>query len=127
MANMSLDDFRKLKGIMNRTFSDSDNESLNAIRLANKILTKYDINWERVLDRSVQLDVPVESMAEATGEIDPDDMERLFELAFEGTRRGSGFYDTLQSIHEQWETRHHLSPRQHEVVKNAAERARGLR
>lgn len=122
---MKLDDFRKLKKLMEQTTSDSDGEAVNALRAANRILKRENLTWTRVLDRSVSIAVPFESAKTATGKIDEDDLDAMFEVALE--HASGGFRDMLEDIHDQWERRRSLSPRQRQVVVEAAERASGLR
>jgi hypothetical protein len=123
---VKLDDFKRLKGMMDRTTSENDNEALVALRAANRLLARENLTWTRVLDRSVQLAVPFESRSTAEGQTDDDEMETLFDAALNGTKVGS-FRDTLQSIYSQWQANGRISARQREVVEEAAERNRGLR
>ena len=121
---MKLNNFRKLKEIMARTFSDNDHESLASIRAANKLLSAENppLSWAKVLDRSVRVEVPFEA---ADGAEADDSTEALFDAALEGAN--GSFRDMLEDIYGQWQRTHRLSPRQREVVSEAAERARGLR
>lgn len=122
---MKLDDFKRFKGMMEMTTSTNDHEALTALRSANRLLEKEKLTWTRVLDRSVSVDIGFESAASAQGRTDEDEMEALFEAAMRNAK--GSFLEMLEDIHEQWETRHSLTPRQREVVVEAAERGRGLR
>lgn len=59
---MTLDDFHRLKKLMALTISDFDPEALLALRAANAILIKYELTWERVLSRSVKIEMPFEEV-----------------------------------------------------------------
>lgn len=118
---MKLDDFRRFKGMMERTTSDNDHEALASMRAANRLLVREGLTWTRVLDRSVSINLPFETAADAHGEPDRDEMEALFEQAMEGAN--GEFRDVLESIHEQWERKHWLSPKQRQVVEDAARRS----
>lgn len=123
---MKLDDFKRFKGMMERTTSENDNEALVALRAANRLLARENLTWTRVLDRSVSVAVPFESRSTAEGQTDEEEMEALFDVALNKTKAGS-FRDTLQSIYDQWQANGRISPRQRQVVEEAAERNAGLR
>jgi len=123
---VKLDDFKRLKGMMERTTSENDNEALVALRAANRLLLRENLTWTRVLDRSVSIAVPFESASTANGKTDDDEMEALFDAALNKTKPGS-FRDTLQDIYDQWQEKNWISAKQRAVVEEAAERNRGLR
>jgi hypothetical protein len=123
---VKIDDFKRLKGMMDRTTSENDNEALVALRAANRLLTRENLTWTRVLDRSVNIAVPFESRSTAEGKTDNEEMEALFDVALSKTRPG-GFQDTLQSIYDQWQTHGRISARQRQVVEEAADYNVGLR
>jgi hypothetical protein len=129
-TNMKMADFRKLKGMMERTTSDSDAEALTAIRMANRLLAGYGISWGRVFERLVHVDNEVEQAPEDYGaqERRLSDAEIEADLqAVEATNPKGEFGDFVQSIREQWDTKRDLSPRQREALRKSARRARGGR
>lgn len=123
---MKLDDFKRFKGMMERTTSENDNEALVALRAANRLLARESLTWTRVLDRSVQIAVPFESASTAAGQTDDEEMEALFDVALNKTKPGN-FKEMLQDIYSQWQTKGRISARQRQVVEEAADYNVGLR
>lgn len=129
---MKLADFRRLKGIMERTTSESDNEALTSIRAANRLLAAEGLTWTRVLDRSVQVLLEVEPAPDQPQPwpggpqrrphdgSDRDEVERAFEAAMEKAK--GGFADWLDDVYEQWQRKDYLSSEQRRILFEAAER-----
>ena len=115
---MKLDDFRKLKSMMDRTTSDNDHEALLSLRKANEILAKENLSWTRVLDRSVQIIEPFEE-AQGNEGLDNDDLEELFDKALSNSKPGD-FQTMLEDIYSKWKRFGSLSPKQRSVVERAA-------
>lgn len=108
---MKLADYKKLTKLMMMTQSDNDNETLEAIRGANKILAAYGIDWNRVFSRTVQVVNEVEQdpeHPEAKSAVDA-----LFASAFD--MHPTPF---IESIYEQWQKRSWLSTKQLEALQN---------
>lgn len=120
--------FEQFIKLMQLASSDNDAEALAALRRAQRTLADAGFTWEMILRRQVTVLSEVEpgeeiglpdapSAANRDYELDESD----FELAMDGT--SGSFYDTLFSIYEQWERGDRLSPKQRQVVRDAAERA----
>ena len=121
---MKIADFKKLKKFMMMTLSDADAETMMAIRQANKILTSYGIDWDRVLDRTVTV---VNEVEEAPAETDDDrrdgqDVDEAF--AYLGQGRLTSFIESLQ---DQWERKRWLSSAQRDALFKTVERERRTR
>lgn len=112
---MKLADFNRLKGLMAMTGSDSNNEALQAIRAANRVLFANGLTWEMVFGRTVSVITAVEVVGDSD-----DEMSDLFDKALRGA--DGSFRSTLLSIQAQYEAKGFLTPRQREVVEAAAER-----
>jgi len=110
---MSLTEFRQFKKTLELTTSSVDAEALAALRRANAVLVKHNYTWTQVLDRVIKVESPIES-----DKNDADVTDQLFERAM-ANARGS-FRDTVESIHEKWEATGFLTPRQRELIVNAA-------
>jgi len=63
---MKLKDFELLKKLMNTTVSENDGEALNAIRMANNVLKRNAVDWDRVFARLVTIDIESAEEAGAT-------------------------------------------------------------
>lgn len=116
---MNLKEFQQLKKLMAMTTSDSDYETVSAIRAANKLLAQHSLTWDKVFSRTVTV------ISELTGQpVDAadDDLEDTFQTALDSTPEGS-FRDTLLDIYAKHGRGEPLSPRQRQVVEDAAERA----
>ncbi len=115
MRRVNLKDFTKLKGLMAMSNSDVDNEALQAIRAANRLLIANGMTWELIFSRTVRVINEVEEAPHRD-----DDLAASFDLAL---RNATGtFRQTLESIREQYEARGWISPKQRAMVENAAER-----
>lgn len=115
---MSLEDYNKLKKFMAMTTSEADQEVLMAIRGANKLLTGYQLDWEKVFGRVVKV---IEGSEPERSE-EPGDLEHEFHDAIENS--SGGFLQMLEDIYEQWQKTGRISPKQEKVVRDAAARAR---
>lgn len=136
MSTMKLNDFQRLKRLMALATSDNDHEALQSFRRATEIIRAHGFTWAEVLDRRVTVLSEVEAATEDTSVPGRDHFARTyqqqprvedygltdgdFELALDGA--GGSFRDTLLSIQAQWSNGGRLSPRQVEVVREAAER-----
>lgn len=131
---MKISDFNRLKKMMMLAANNSnDAEAIRAFRAATEIVRVHGYTWEQVMDRRVtvlsSVEAGDESETSAPGRsgkppVSTDGLEeRDFELALLNIR-STTFRETLESIYEQWENDTPLSPRQIEVVRNAADKAR---
>lgn len=115
---MNLKDFRQLKKLLTlAAANDQDHEALAAFRQATAIIARSGYTWEMCLDRVIT----VVSEVEPAPESDDPDLDAAFDLALRGAR--GDFRQTLESIREQHAARGFLTPRQREVVTDAADRA----
>ena len=131
---MRLADFSLLKKLMNMTLSGADQERLFAIDKANEIIKKSNTTWDKVLDRVISVEVPVESAESATGRSEEPTavaarreafrkrVEDAFATIEESDPRGD-FADFVESIHEQWNTKGRLTDNQLEALFKSAKRA----
>jgi hypothetical protein len=117
---MKLSDFNLLKKLLNMTESPVDAEALAAIRKANDLLKRADVNWDRVMNRMVTLDVEMAGAGTSAGagDVEEDDMESIFQKAID--QSSGGFHETILSIYAQWQRTSSISARQREVVLKAA-------
>ena len=124
---MKLADFERLKSLMRMTASDNDNEALQAIRAANRLLMRdHGLTWDKVFARTVTVVSEIEAAPpdiDAASDAD-DELDRAFQRLVD-TLRPSGFRDTVLSIHAQYQRNGSVSPRQREMIINAANNDRG--
>jgi hypothetical protein len=141
LSTIKLTDFNRLKKLlMLAANNQNEHEAIGAFRAATEIVRTHGYTWEQVMDRRVMVVSEVEFAAEeepgalvppvpgTTRRVVPSsEVKRLeldesdFEMAMRDAR--GPFLDTLTSIHEQWERTGRLSPRQRQVILDAAERA----
>ncbi len=127
---MKLESFRKLKLMMNKTMSGTDAERLTAIDMANKIVVESNTTWDRILDRVISIDVPIEAAAARSSEgVDKEvraafvkKVNDAFEVIEASDPRGS-FTDFIASLKDQWDARGRLSPAQLDALWAARDRA----
>lgn len=123
---MKLADYKKLTKLMMLTSSENDNESLSALRAANAILKTYEIDWNRVFSRTVQV---INEFEPAPEEEKPTNRSKQIDEAFEtvlaSDLKGSAA-TFIDSLYQQWNNNHFLSQLQHEALmkyaRNAEER-----
>jgi hypothetical protein len=102
-------EFERLKKMMGLTFSDNDGEALNALRAANKVLQGKKLTWRDVLERTVTVDVEAAPPEPRPREEARD--ERV-ENAFDLLRDSDKWTPFIESLHDQWERKNWLSPKQ---------------
>lgn len=124
---MKLADFNKLKKFMNLTFSDVDAEALAALRQANKVLKREGLDWDRVMNKLVTIDGPAIEEAPQDRAPTRSEYEKSIELKFEAVRETArdSFKEFIDSLYDQWEKRHYLTPGQYDALTKAAARAHG--
>jgi hypothetical protein len=111
-------DMAMLSKLMAVTTSDKDGEALNAVRMANRILAKYQTTWPEVLREAGPGPVPDPSL-------DPE-LDAAFSEVLSNLRPGS-FATTMNGIHAQWKKDRWISPNQRRTVMNAMRNARRWR
>lgn len=133
---MNLADFNKMKKCMDRTFSENDAEALASIRAANKLIAAQGdgLDWSKVLDRVIRLDVESSTAYDRDPRDDRDDhvepskeerdarVNEAFQTVLDDLKPGS-FRDVIMSFNEQWTEKGFLSPKQREVLFKAMQRA----
>lgn len=124
---MSIKDFGLLKKLMARTTSGTDNERLEAIDHANKLLAKSELTWEKVFARTVTVVDEVEASPETIPGRTVDPEKDQIDDAFDTIRgRTSGSFTTMvESIERQWKEEGWLSPKQKKTIFDARDRERG--
>lgn len=106
---MKIEDFRLLKKLMNMTLSGAEQERLFAIDKANEIIKRANTTWDRVLDRTIKVEVEIEARDEPKA---PADVARAraefragIDAAFatieESDPRGEAA-DFISSLKSQW-------------------------
>lgn len=116
---MKLTDFNRLKKFMALTFSENDPEALSGLRQANKLLAAEGIDWNRVLDRMVTLEVEDAPSDPSPVNPDKDSIKKALQKVLDDCQPGS-FRNMLLDYEAQFNERGTLSKRQMEVLFNAA-------
>lgn len=127
-------DYGKLAKVMQLTQSSSDGEALAAIRMANAMLTKVNLNWAELIKNDFE--VPEDNLiALRAGEHD-----RTFPPVYEQARQSDieeifaclmtadieqGFMQVLQSIFSQYNRKRKLSIKQYATICKAYARQNG--
>lgn len=130
-------DRAKLTKLLAMTTSDSDGEALNALRLANRMLTAEKLTWEEVLS------APAGNMLTVTvtrhpgpGAFQDADwvaphlkdrlvIEIMFRAIFAQPRSDNEeFWQFMDSIHNRWQQYHNLSQGQYDALKRSYNRVR---
>jgi len=125
--------------MLGMTGSKHDGEALVAIRKANALLAENNLNWEQVLSsitqtvsRSSYATPPSKrrNAAPSWGDVnaaarddqhhDSDEVDKLFEAAYDNTTPKSSFYEFLESVHTFWTERGYLTTAQYQAIKRAA-------
>ena len=118
---MKLADFKRLKKFMMMTMSGADGEKLMAINRANALLVGEGVDWDRVLDRMVRLDL--ERAPPEPPKTDAEAINAAFADIEASDPRGS-FADFIASLRDQWERTGSLSEKQRASLFDAAARVR---
>jgi hypothetical protein len=134
---MTTKEFKQLKDLMMRAAAsvmdeEAQAEALQCFKRATLILAKHGHTWAEAMDKVIKVVNEVEGFEEIPDErpvrrgsarpTAPDDLDNLFEDAMAGASGSGSFLELLESIHAQWKEQGWVSPRQREVVENAAER-----
>jgi hypothetical protein len=107
---------------MQMTISGADAEKLFALNKANALLAEEGVDWDRVLDRMVRLEVEDASHMDADRPLN-ERIEEAFRAVMADDPRGSTA-TFVASLHDQWMRRRSLSPRQQESLFKLASEAR---
>lgn len=119
---MKLADFKKLKKLMMSTTSEADAEVLMAIRAANKLLVAEGVDWDRVLDRMVRLEVEDASHLDADKPLSQRIDEAFAAVMADDPRGTTATF--VASLSDQWQRRGTLSDKQREALFRMASEAR---
>lgn len=119
---MKLTEFRKLKKYMMMTMSGADAEILMAVRKATELLVAEGVDWDRVLDRMVRLEVEDYSHADADRPLGQR-IDEAFHAVMADDPRGSTA-TFVASLHDQWMRRRSLSQNQQAALFKMASEAR---
>lgn len=119
---MKLDDFNRLKKFMALAESENDYESFSALKMANQLLKKEGLNWDRVLSRSITIVNEVEDAD--TVAVEGTLQDTRLAAAFEKLENmdTSSFADVVTDIRGRWENGRQLSPKQRTLIMDAAAR-----
>lgn len=123
-------DFGRLIALLNLSTSDNDNEALSAIRHANKLMKKHELQWENVVGSGKSYTAPPPpkppppgSKTAWTGGMAPKEFDRDFIIAaYKSTKfhefmakRGPSTQKFMLSLHSQFMKWGKLSPKQFEI------------
>lgn len=131
----------RLSKLMAMTTSDNDGEALNALRMANKMLSAEKLTWEEVLgaaSRHVTVSIQRRPMQEAYQAQenwvaphlkDKPVIEQMFRTIYASAgpaaSTGDGsFMDFLNSVHKYFETHGQLTNGQYQALRRAYSRCR---
>ena len=125
--------------MLGMTGSKHDGEALVAIRKANAILIENNLSWEDLLtsssqpSRSSYATPPSKRKSQSTaswGDVnaaarddqhnDSDEIDKLFEAAYDNMTPRSSFYEFIESVHTFWTERGYLTTAQYQAIKRAA-------
>jgi hypothetical protein len=127
---VTLQEFQLLKKLLALTTSPVDAEALAALRRVNALLKQCDVDWNLILSKTVKVIAAAEPLDEGPGSTKSfraaddsvdNDFDDDLQLALDSS--SGSFRDVLLSIEAQYRDGRALSPRQREVVRDAAERA----
>ncbi len=123
-------DFGRLIALLNLSTSDNDNEALSAIRMANKLMKKHELQWENVVGsgRSYTAPPPPKPPPSGpkkawTGGMAPADFDRDFVMAaYKSTKfheflakKGPATQKFMLSLHGYFMRWNKLTPKQFEA------------
>lgn len=109
--------------LLNLTTSNMDHEALSAVRKANIILKRNNINWDAVLDVDLFDHVPKQTRREpqeSPKEARAKEIDKAFKEVL--TYVTGGFRDFILDLQKQWKTRGTLSPKQYDALMKARQR-----
>lgn len=124
---MSVKEFGQLKKFMMMTTSDNDQEVLTAVRMANNILKKHNVNWDAVFARLVKVGNQIESVDDVEAKVmsgarsSRDRIKEALEIAL--TNASGSFYGFLSDLGEQLDRTGRLSQAQEDAIIKSAQRA----
>lgn len=135
---MKLSEFNQLKKLMQRTTSDSDPEALTALRMANKVLARNGLGWERVFERLVTVEPDIEVASDVEGPREPSErllhgrwtpaeLEAALSQVLIAAENGSGWRTFLLDLEAQWRAKSWLSLSQCEAIMKGLARMAGTR
>ena len=119
---MRLQDFNLFKKFMMVTMSGADAEKLLALNKANALLVAEGVDWDRVLDRMVRLEVE-DYRHEDEDKPLTQRIDEAFAAVMADDPRGSTA-TFVASLSDQWERRHSLSEKQQAALFKMASEAR---
>lgn len=122
---MKLADFHRLKKFMALCESDIDAEALQALKMANVLIRRQGLTWERVLDRSVKVMMPVEDMGAPEQDPRPDrkKIDEIFDEILAAGPRGKSA-DFVESLQTWWTEKGFLTAGQMTALEGVLESAR---
>ena len=117
---MRVADFARLKKMMSLTTSENDGEALAALRAANKIIAASGTSWQRIFDRLVTIENPIEAAVDedAVRRVDKASVDVAFEAALAKVPPGR-FRDFLLDLEAKWQRTNYLTPDELAAVENA--------
>lgn len=124
---MKLKDYEKLRKLMQQATSDNDHEALQALRMANAILKRYELDWDRVFNRVVTVVDEFEAAPDegrSAHDAERDQVNAAFDV-LDGTELRGSFADFIADLRKTWDSTKHLSIGQKDALFRAARRAQG--
>lgn len=115
--------------LMMMTTSDNDGEALTAIRKANAALRAAGLNWQDLLGSHGRAPPPPPRPEPKWGDVnrrgdrydDEDEINSLFDKAFNNADPSANFYEFLVSIRTWWENKGWLTEKQYRALKRSVE------
>lgn len=120
---MKLADFNKLKKLMQMTMSGADAEKLFSINKANALLIAEGVDWNRVLDRMVKLDVETAPADDHFDKSEAQLIDEAFATIEASDPRGS-FATFIADLKEKWDQHRRLTDGQKAALFKAEEKCR---
>lgn len=120
------------------TTSENDGEALNAMRMANKLLTAEKATWEEVLASRAapsftmtvtRRDAPAPYKAEDGGWIAPHLKDKviidlMFRTIYSQPRSNEEFFQWVDSVHNRWQTHGNVTQAQYAALQRSYQRVR---
>jgi hypothetical protein len=140
IGNYQMDEILFAK-LMAMTTSSFDHEALTALRKANAMLVRDNLNWQEAIERKV---VDLKSKAKPakpkpTTKNKPDskkpssergkhdnaeEINRMFDALLKKVSPKSSFYEFVTDVHSWWEYRGYLTSAQYVAIKKSYERCK---
>lgn len=113
-------DREKFIKLMLMTTSSHDGECLNAIRMANSMLAKDNLNWREFIEGTVPIGTNYRS--KNFKRYSGPEIDGWFDILLQVIKPTWSFRQFLESVHTDYEQKGWLTEKQYEAIKKAYER-----